>query len=194
MDPTSITLYSHQYYTIFNKSQVPIEFSWRALATEKEENEKKMRLNMQLSQEEAEERAMLESQDQNESGDDSLDSDDSYDETELQLKKERAQEKAIATLQRKYQGIRKAVEDDPMLFQDEIFTIEPLQGKIWPNTEITCCVTFKPQGPYHYSCTAFCNTTCSEERLALNMTGQGKGPQAQLSLPEQDIGDIFVNF
>jgi len=194
MDPTSITLYSHQYYTIVNKSQVPIEFSWRAFATEKEENEKKMRLNMQLSQEEAEERAMLESQDQNESGDESLDSDDSYDEAELQLKRERAQEKAIATLQRKYQGIRKAVEDDPMLFQDEIFTIEPLQGKIWPNTEITCCVTFKPQGPYHYSCTAFCNTTCSEERLALNMTGQGKGPQAQLSLPEQDIGDIFVDF
>ena len=25
------------------------------------------------------------------------------------------------------------------------------------------------------------------------MTGQGKGPQAQLSLPEQDIGDVFVN-
>jgi hydrocephalus-inducing protein len=46
MDPTSITLYSHQYYTIVNKSQVPIEFSWRAFATEKEENEKKTRLNM----------------------------------------------------------------------------------------------------------------------------------------------------
>ena len=83
MDPTSITLYSHQYYTIVNKSQVPIEFSWRAFATEKEENEKKMRLNMQLSAEEAEERAMLESQDQNESGEESLDSDDSYDESEL---------------------------------------------------------------------------------------------------------------
>lgn len=81
-----------------------------------------------------------------------------------------------------------------MLFQDEIFSIEPLQGKIWPNTEITCCVTFRPQGPYHYSCTAFCNVTCSEERLALNMTGQGRGPQAQLSITEMDIGDIFVNF
>jgi hydrocephalus-inducing protein len=184
MDPTSITLYSHQYYTIVNKSQVPIEFSWRAFATDKEENEKKSRLNMQLSQEEAEERAVLEGQEHNDSGDESLDSDDSYDEAELQLKQARAREKAVATLQRKYQGIRKAVEDDPMLFQDEIFTIEPLEGKIWPNTEITCCVTFKPQGPYHYSCTAFCNTTCSEERLALNMTGQGKGPQAQLSLPE----------
>jgi hydrocephalus-inducing protein len=49
MDPTSITLYSHQYYTIVNKSQVPIEFSWRAFAAEKEENEKKSRLNLQLT-------------------------------------------------------------------------------------------------------------------------------------------------
>ena len=65
-----------------------------------------------------------------------------------------------------------------MLFQDEIFQIEPLEGKIWPNTEMTCCVTFRPQGPYHYSCTAFANVTCNQERLALNLTGQGKGPQA----------------
>lgn len=79
-----------------------------------------------------------------------------------------------------------------MLFQDEIFQIEPLEGKIWPNTEMTCCVTFRPQGPYQYSCTAFCNTTCSQDRLALNLSGQGKGPQAQLSISEMDIGDIFV--
>ena len=84
--------------------------------------------------------------------------------------------RAVSTLARKYQSIRKAVDEDQMLFQDEIFSIEPLQGKIWPNTEITCCVTFRPHGPYHYSCTAFCNVTCSEERRALNMTGQGRGP------------------
>lgn len=57
---------------------------------------------------------------------------------------------------------------------------------------MTCCVTFRPQGPYHYSCTAFANVTCNQERLALNLTGQGKGPQAQLSITEMDIGDIFV--
>jgi hypothetical protein len=34
----------------------------------------------------------------------------------LRLKRERAREKAITALQRKYQGIRKAVDDDPMLF------------------------------------------------------------------------------
>ena len=194
MEPTSITLYSHQYYQIVNKSSVPVEFSWRAFATEREEREKKARLNLQLSQEEAEERMILEESNLEESMAESLDSDDSYDEDELNKKQERAQQKAIATLARKYQSIRKAVDEDLMLFQDEIFSIEPLQGKIWPNTEITCCVTFKPQGPYHYSCTAFCNITCSEERLPLNMTGQGKGPQAQLSITEMDIGDIFVNF
>jgi hypothetical protein len=49
MEPTSITLYSHQYYQIVNKSSVPVEFSWRAFAPEREEKEKKMRLNLQLS-------------------------------------------------------------------------------------------------------------------------------------------------
>jgi len=171
MEPTSITLCSHQYYQIVNKSSVPVEFSWRTFATEREENEKKARMNAQLSQDEAEERMVAEESNHEESMADSLDSDDSYDEDELNKKQERAQQKAIATLARKFQSIRKAVDEDLMLFQDEIFQIEPLQGKIWPNTEITCCVTFKPTGPYHYSCTAFCNITCSEERLPLNMTG-----------------------
>lgn len=40
-EPTSITLFSHQYYQIVNKSAVPIEFSWRAFMTEIEESQKK---------------------------------------------------------------------------------------------------------------------------------------------------------
>lgn len=193
MEDTYITLYSHQYFQIVNKSSVPVEFSWRAFQTEVEENKKKSQLIGQLNDEEAEERMILEESNLEESMAESLDSDDSYDEDELNRKQERAQTKAITTLARKYQSIRKAVEEDLMLFQDEIFTIEPLQGKLWPNTEITCCVTFKPQGPLHYSCTAFCNITCSEERLPLNLTGQGVGPKAALSIKEWDIGDIFVN-
>ena len=90
-----------------------------------------------------------------------MDSDDSYDAAETQAKLERRKQRAVAALNRKYMSIRKAVEEDKMLFQDEIFQIEPLEGKIWPNTEMTCCVTFRPQGPYHYSCTAFANVTCN---------------------------------
>ena len=155
MEDTYITLYSHQYFQIVNKSSVPVEFSWRAFQTEVEENKKKSQLIAQLNDEEAEERMILEESNLEESVNEVLDSDDSYDEEELNKKAERAQTKAITTLARKYQSIRKAVEEDFMLFQDEIFNIEPLQGKLWPNTEITCCVTFKPQGPLHYSCTAF---------------------------------------
>jgi hydrocephalus-inducing protein len=65
-----------------NKSQVPIEFSWRAFATDKEENEKKNRLNSQLSQEESEEKALLQNGEIDDDND-SLDSDDSYDAAEL---------------------------------------------------------------------------------------------------------------
>ena len=126
MEDTYITLYSHQYFQIVNKSSVPVEFSWGAFATESEENKKKMLLIGQLNNEEAEERMILEESNLEESMVDSLDSDDSYDEEELNKKQERAQSKAIATLARKYQSIRKAVEEDKMLFQDEIFTIEPL--------------------------------------------------------------------
>lgn len=81
-----------------------------------------------------------------------------------------------------------------MLFSDDIFKIEPLQGEIWPNQEMTICVTFRPQHPLRYTCTAFCNIVCSEERLPLNLVGYGVGPKASLSMRECDIGDIFVNY
>ena len=93
MEPTSITLFSHQYFQIVNKSSAPAEFSWRAFATEREENEKKTRLNLQLSQEEAEERMILEESNLEESMNESLDSDDSYDEDELNRRQERAQQR-----------------------------------------------------------------------------------------------------
>ena len=80
----SISLFSNQYYKIVNKSTVPVEFSWRAFSTDREEGEKKGRLNMQLSQEESEERGAINESTIDESANDSLNSDDSYDEGELQ--------------------------------------------------------------------------------------------------------------
>lgn len=50
-----------------------------------------------------------------------MDSDDSYDAAETQAKLERRKQRAVAALNRKYMSIRKAVEEDKMLFQDEIF-------------------------------------------------------------------------
>ena len=70
-----------------NKSAVPIEFSWRAFATEAEEKEKKDRLIKQLTEEEAEELHEIDLNFTSGNGTDdeegSLDSDDSYDNNEL---------------------------------------------------------------------------------------------------------------
>ena len=104
----------------------------------------------------------------------------------------RRQHKAELLLARKYKNIRKAIEDDQLLFQDDIFSIEPSSGQIWPNSEMTITVTFKPQGALHYSCTSFCNISCSADRLALHLAGEGIGPKAYLSMVEKSLGDVFV--
>ena len=116
-DPTSITLFSHQYFEIVNKSTVPIEFSWRAFATEMEEQIKKQRLNQQLTAEEIEERNEVDhAMDHEDDDDQSLDSDDSYDEIEMEQRRERKKAKVHAALSRKYTSIKKAVDEDKMLF------------------------------------------------------------------------------
>lgn len=96
-------------------------------------------------------------------------------------------------LQRKYKNIRKAIEDDLLLFQDDIFTVEPQRGQIWPNSEMTITITFIPKAALHYSCIAYCNISCSEERLTLNLSGEGIGPKAFLSQNELPVGNKFVN-
>lgn len=101
---------------------------------------------------------------------------DDHDEKALLLKK---QKKAELTLARKYKDIRKviksplprltsspppppkAIDDDMLLFQDDIFTIEPNQGQIWPNSEMTITLQFKPFGAHNYTCPAFCNVSCN---------------------------------
>jgi len=59
MDDAYIGLQTQQALQIVNKSNVRVDFTWRAFSTEKEETEKKNKLKYQLDQEEAEERMML---------------------------------------------------------------------------------------------------------------------------------------
>lgn len=116
MDEAYITLETQQTLQIINKSNVKIDFQWRAFATEKEELEKKNLLKIQLDEEEAEKRLMLKETATLEHNHDMLeiqDDDDSdyeeVDEKTLMLKK---QKKAELLLQRKYKNIKKAIEDN----------------------------------------------------------------------------------
>lgn len=58
---------------------------------------------------------------------------------------------------------------------------------------MTITMTFIPKGAIHYQSIAYCNISCSEERLNLNLAGEGIGPKAFLSQHEVILGDRFVN-
>ena len=54
-------------------------------------------------------------------------------------------------------------------------------------------VIFRPKSALRYTHKAFCNVSCSDERLPLLLEGEGLGPKAFLSTNILSIGDIFVN-
>lgn len=69
-----------------------------------------------------------------------------------------------------------------------------MNAKVWPHSELVVSITFMPHKPLAYSCSAFCNITCCENRLPLMMTGNGVGPKASFPLwTKKDLGDIFVD-
>lgn len=76
------------------------------------------------------------------------DSDDEERDEKALLQKR--QKKAELALARKYRNIRKAIDDDMLLFQDEIFQIEPQTGEIWPNSKMTITITFIPKSAFNY--------------------------------------------
>ena len=97
-----------------------IDFEWRAYSNEKDENIKKKMLMDQLDTDEKQNRMMLKTTANLQNNQDLLeiqDDDDSdyeeVDEKTLMLKKQR---KLELLLQRKYENIKKAIEEDLLLF------------------------------------------------------------------------------
>eukprot|EP00605_Chrysophyceae_sp_TOSAG23-4_P000636 GSChrysophyteH1.ASY1.ANO1.717.1 assembled CDS len=98
-----------------------------------------------------------------------------------------------ASLVRKYRNLRRALEVDSMLFVDDIFDISPTEGQVWANSELEVTVSFIPDTAAQYSCFAYLDISGRENRLPLNMAGQGIGPHATLSFDVLDVGDVFIN-
>lgn len=84
------------------------------------------------------------------------------------------------------------VENDNMLFTDDVVKIEPVEGDIWPNSTFEVNVIFKPREAKTYTRTAFCDVTGRESRLPLRIRGEGVGPKVQFSLETLDMGNIFI--
>ena len=98
-----------------------------------------------------------------------------------------------AKLLRKYRLLRNALEKDDMRFVDDIFEISPLFGQVWAHSEIEISVCFRPDTAAFFNCLGYLDVDGREDRLPLQLSGQGIGPNAYLSFEVLDLGDIFIN-
>eukprot|EP00397_Hematodinium_sp_SG-2012_P000030 GEMP01000030.1.p1 GENE.GEMP01000030.1~~GEMP01000030.1.p1 ORF type:complete len:4608 (+),score=1069.56 GEMP01000030.1:10-13833(+) len=188
---TYIALSTRQVTTIENRSEVPIDFSWRAFATIDDELEQKMKLQVQLKREESDEQALL-TYDIEDDSEAVSTNNSSVEDGDPDSRESRAKERALGACQRKYQNISKAVMDDPMFFYDDIFSIEPLSGRIWSKSKCQITISFTPKAALNYQCTGFCSVVGSSDRVPIVLKGRGIGPKAAFSYDELDVGDVFV--
>ena len=209
LDPAYISLTSQKTVKIYNRSDIPVKFSWKAFGTPAEESAERNRLHQEINRMEAMERQNLELQvfDEEEEGDgkamssargpeendeeedDGDSSDDGEDTQGMPLNKRRE----LAALSRKYKHLRRAVEEDQLHFADESFRIEPASGEVWANSEFEFTISFSPESAADYACLGFLEVVGRETRLPLKMQATGIGPQAAFSYDVLDIGDVFVN-
>ncbi|CAK0791290.1 unnamed protein product [Prorocentrum cordatum] len=187
IEHTYVGLEAQDTVIIRNESDVPVDFRWHLLPSQLEEHEHRRALQRHLKAEEGDEMLYLCQQHDEDS------SEDSQSEEDGERAKARKKNKVTTSLSRKYSSINKAVKEDPMLFRDAIFAIEPLIGQIWPHSQVTCACTFLPKDALMYTCTAYLACVGQESRARLMLKGLGIGPKATFSYDELDVGSVFVD-
>lgn len=78
------------------------------------------------------------------------------------------------------------------VFDDDVFTIEPVSGVIYGKGSREFIVTFNPQLAVSYLSTAYLDIEGKNQRLPLQMKGKGLAPLCELEFTTLDIGDIVV--
>ncbi|XP_077982980.1 hydrocephalus-inducing protein homolog isoform X2 [Glandiceps talaboti] len=170
IENTYISMASQRTVTISNRSDVIVHYKWKPFTTQEEEDQQKQRFCHDLSAEEEMERDRF---------------------LEECITDPTLRDK-MSLLTRTFKNRRRLVEGDSMLFADDVFTIEPVEGEIWPNTSAEVNLVFQPQEARPYQCTAYCDITGRESRLPLRIRSDGIGPNVQLSFDSLDLGNIFV--
>ncbi|XP_062355741.1 hydrocephalus-inducing protein homolog [Cinclus cinclus] len=174
VENTFITTSNYTTVFIKNRSNITAHFQWKTFPTEEDENKLKRRqcYFLQPLKDVSLEKFIEEENIEQEKG---------YCEDNTALVSHTVQEEMAK------------VKEDPMLFSDDIFSIEPVEGEIGPNCCAKIKVTFKPLEALEYRSVAYCNISGRESRLPLRLIGEGQGPFVELRSHTLNLGNIFVN-
>ncbi|XP_006878929.1 PREDICTED: hydrocephalus-inducing protein homolog [Elephantulus edwardii] len=170
IEKTFISLASQRIVTIHNRSNIIAHFQWKIFATQDEEEREKHRVCDDLTKEEKEE------------------TDEFLEECIL----EPSLRERLSILSRAFQTQRQRVQEDDVLFLNGIFTLEPLEGDVWPNTSAEISVCFNPVEARLYQQTVYCEISGREIRLPLRIRGEGMGPKIHFNFELLDIGKVFI--
>ncbi|XP_065590287.1 hydrocephalus-inducing protein homolog [Cyrtonyx montezumae] len=167
---TYLTLANHRSVVIHNRSEIIAHFQWKAFVSQEEEDRHKLRLCHRLQRQEEDEMDRF--------------IDECVADPSLQER--------LSVLCYVFQSHRAKVQGDSMLFSDDIFAIEPVEGDIWPNSSVEINVIFKPREARLYQQNVYCDISGRETRLPLRIRGEGEGPWLCFSFDQLDIGKVFV--
>uniref|UniRef100_G1MRN0 HYDIN axonemal central pair apparatus protein n=1 Tax=Meleagris gallopavo TaxID=9103 RepID=G1MRN0_MELGA len=167
---TYLTLANHRSVVIHNRSEIIAHFQWKAFVTQEEEDQQKLRLCHRLRRQE----------------------EDEMDRFADECVVDPSLRERLSVLSRVFQNHRAKVQGDSMLFSDDVFAIEPVEGDVWPNSSAEINVIFKPREARLYQQTVYCDISGRETRLPLRIRGEGEGPRLRFSFDQLDIGKVFV--
>ncbi|XP_052022456.1 hydrocephalus-inducing protein homolog [Apodemus sylvaticus] len=170
MEKTYISLANQRSITIHNRTNIIAHFQWKVFATQEEEDREKYRVCDDLLKEEKQETNVI--------------IEDCFLDPSLRER--------LSIISRTFENQRKLIQGNSMLFLNHIFTIEPPEGDVWPNSSAEITVYFNPLEARLYQQTVYCDISGREIRLPLRIRGEGMGPKIHFNFELLDIGKVFV--
>ncbi|XP_058667041.1 hydrocephalus-inducing protein homolog [Ammospiza caudacuta] len=180
LDKTFTSMSSHRTLFIENRSNITAHFQWKAFATEEEENEAKRRQCLLRPPKEVSQENFPEEK-----------------ETE-KVKSFCGDHSALLSSMDKEKMVK--VQEDPMLFSDDIFFLEPMEGEIRPNCSAEIKVTFKPLEALEYGSVAYCSISATNLGLCFKFAPEegiiaaGGSQAVQISFSATVLGSFEEEF
>ncbi|CAF4044298.1 unnamed protein product, partial [Rotaria magnacalcarata] len=169
---TYLEMVNQRTVTLSNRSDQLVHFQWKQYATEREEEQHKLRQLHALSDEEV---------------------------NALQKLNVNSSESPSAgpfdfgvLIQRTFINHRRQLSNESYLFTNTNFRVDPLEGDLWPGGTLDIQVLFKPSEARKYEQLAWLDVVGREQRLPLTLTGEGEGAKLESSFQTLDIGCVYV--